>query len=182
MAAVVIVGILAVIAIPAYRSLVSASRNAEAPRVLQAVRVAEERYKTLNHRYAGLSSALGVPSDCSTCYPAPAPATVRRGWGGPCSGCGGAVDWREMDVKVDGPVLFGYTVLQGNVGTVPAPSPLPMRLKQGSVNVSWPTLPGFQTQEWFIMTAVGDVDGDGSACMVMGSSFNTELTFEVDCL
>lgn len=180
LAAVVIVGILAVIAIPAYRSLVKSSRFAEPARTLQSIRVAQERYHQANSKYAHLSASHCLAGSLTNCYPTTTPGAKLVGWGGPCAGCGGTVDWPELDLRLDGPVMFGYGVMAGAPGVAPA-GPITMRLKQGPVTVSFNAAPGYNTMDWFVMTATGDPDGSGAYCTVLGSSFTTELTTEVDC-
>lgn len=176
MAAVVIVGVLAVMALPAYRYLVASSRNAEAARVLESIRIGQEKYLFMNNQYADVSPALGTPADCSPCYPSQAPDNRKFGWGGWCPTC--YIQWYQMPVTVQEPVMFGYSTIARFAGQ--APPSLTMRMKQGTSAITWPT--STQVQDYYVMTAVGDTDGDGNRCMVVGSSLSNELIFEADCL
>lgn len=60
MVVVVIAGILAAVAYPAYTSHVQRGRRADAMAVLTAVVQAQERYRANNATYAATASALGV--------------------------------------------------------------------------------------------------------------------------
>jgi prepilin-type N-terminal cleavage/methylation domain-containing protein len=180
LAAVVIVAILAVIAIPAYRSLIVSSYKAEPARVLGAIRTAQEGYKGVHLRYAQPSAALGVPGTTTNCYPTDTPGRKTVGWGALCPTCGGTVEWRELDVKVDGPVMYGYSAVAGLPGV--APPAVTLRLRAGPTSMTWAARPGYDTAAWYVMSAVGDVAGDGNACMVLGTSLAPrELFFEAQC-
>ena len=182
LAAVVIIAILSVIAIPAYRSLVSSAAKAEPARVLHAIRTAEEAYKGAQTRYGQPSGALATLLSCANCYPMVAPTKTKVGWGAACTTCGrpaGMPDWPELDVKVEGPVMYGYTVVTGLPGV--APPAVTLRLAGGAQAMVWPTRPGWETTDWYAMMARGDVSGEGTPCLVLGNSFNTQLAFEVEC-
>jgi prepilin-type N-terminal cleavage/methylation domain-containing protein len=187
MAALVIIAILSVIAVPTYRSLVRSSHNAEAARVLQAIRTAQERWKggQGDGSYANLSGAISTVGSTANAYPTNAPSNALVSWAKTslpwCTWCGGTVDWSEVDVKIGDPVVrFGYSSVAGAPGA--SPPAIAMRVTSSTPQtITWPAAPGFQTSAWFVMTAVGDPTGDGTPCMVMGSSFNTELTFEGAC-
>jgi type IV pilus assembly protein PilE len=62
MIAVVIIGILAAIALPAYQEYVRQSRRADGQAALMALQLAQEKFRANNTTYAASAAALGVAS------------------------------------------------------------------------------------------------------------------------
>src|SRR5579883_878501 len=78
---VVIVSILAMLAVVAYRRLVSSSHTAEATHMIQAIRVAQEAFHAETQQYAN------IDKDMTQTYPASAPGRFKTAWGGACTNC-----------------------------------------------------------------------------------------------
>ena len=73
-------------------------------------------------------------------------------------------NWLALRPTVAGPVRYGYLVNAGNTGgamTIPAFGPA----------VTWPT----PTDNWYVIQALGDMDGDGSYSYYRASSLDGEV-------
>lgn len=152
MIVVVIVGVLATLAVVAYRKMVLSSHVSEATGMVQNIRVAQESYFSETRQYANVSTTL------STWYPQTNPSygVGVTAWGAPCGGsCNANMDWSMLPVHVDGPVLFGYATVAGPPGQPPVPASIQVNGK----TVSFPSNP--QT-DWFIVAAQCDLDNAGS--------------------
>ena len=153
MMVVVIVGVLASLAVVGYRKLVTSSHVSEATNMVQNIRAAQEGYHAETLQYANISASVVT----GPFYPSNAP-TGRQvtGWGAPCTGCLAGMDWSLLPLHVDGPVLFGYATTAGPANTSPA---------DGSVTVNGQLIqfPNPSTVDWFIVSAMCDLDGDGQA-------------------
>jgi len=139
--------------------------------MVQGIRVAQEAYHSETQQYANISSALAA--NHFALYPqAPRePGTYKTAWGVPCpaQACDSGMDWRMLPIHVDGPVRFGYSTIAGRAGERPT-AVVTIDGKQ----VSWP-LP---KDDWFIITAVGDVEGNGVFATVLASSFSNEILID----
>jgi type IV pilus assembly protein PilA len=163
MIVVVIVGILAMLAVVGYRRLVSASHVTEARNTVQSIRVAQEAYHAETQRYADISTSL------SAWYPQSTPTGhLVTAWGGACTVCMANMDWSVLPLHIDGPVLFGYATKAGtSVDSLPT---LPSDIT-GKV-----TLPGSPTTDWYVVTAMCDLDANGSPySYVMTTSFSNQV-------
>jgi type IV pilus assembly protein PilA len=151
MVVVVIVGILATLAVVGYRKLVQSSHVTEATNMVQSIRVAQEAYHSETQQYADISNTL------TAWYPNATP-TGRQytAWGSACATqC--SLDWSVLPLHVDGPVAFGYATRAGAPNTNPsAIAPLP-----GPIQASL-TLPLLSATEWYVVTAMCDIDGLGA--------------------
>lgn len=65
MVGIVVVGILAAVALPAYQQYMYRSRRADATAALGSLQQAQERYRANEQNYAGALTALGITSDIS---------------------------------------------------------------------------------------------------------------------
>ena len=151
MIVVIIVGVLATLAVVGYRKMVLASHVSEATGMVQNIRVAQEGYFAETRQYANISTSL------TTFYPqtSPAYAIGVTGWGGPCGGsCNSPLDWSQLPVHVDGPVLFGYATVAGPPGQAPAPASVVVNGK----TVAFPASP---LTDWYIVAATCDLDNNG---------------------
>jgi len=165
MIVVVIVGVLAVLAVVGYRKLVTSSHVAEATNMVQNIRVAQEGYHAETQQYANISK------DFYSYYPQSAPTgKIETAWGGSCASlCQSGMQWSMLDLRVDGPVLFGYATVAGGVGIAPAPA---------SVTVSGQTLtfPANPPTEWYMVAATSDLDGLGAPnTYVYTTSWNNQV-------
>jgi type IV pilus assembly protein PilA len=153
MIVVVIVGILATLAVVGYRKLVQSSHVTEATNMVQSIRVAQEAYHSETQQYADISTSL------SSWYPQASPTgRLVTAWGGACSQCVVPTDgWSILPLHVDGPVAFGYATKAGAPNTKPGTlAPLPSDI---SASI---TLPTTSDTEWYIVTAMCDIDAAGT--------------------
>jgi len=151
MVVVIIVGILSVLAVVGYRKLVTSSHVAEATNMVQNIRVAQEGYHAETQQYANISA------DFYSYYPQGSPTgQVLTGWGAACtSKCASGMQWTMLDLRVDGPVLFGYMTIAGGPGVVTYPTNV-------AINGATLTFPATPTTDWYIVAATCDLDGQGA--------------------
>ncbi len=184
-AVVTIVGILAVLAVVGYRKMITASHNAEATHMVNAIRTAQENYKAETGTYAAitgtattaLSITNGGGTDCSqlaAMYPLASPTAgvvTKTAWGLACTGsqCPTAgITWDSIPIHVDGPVIYGYTTVANLAGTTPGALSM---LRNGTYSLTFPTA----TTDWFAVAACGDPDGDKVFSAYVSSSFSNEI-------
>jgi len=182
MIVVVIVAILSMMAVVGYRKLTNASHGAEAVHMVNAIRVAQEAFRAESGTYANLSS--GLASNQSTnhgaLYPhvsmssAREPGNYKVGWGGACgtTACPNGIEWSGFPVHADGSTMFGYTTVAGFAGVAPTAT-----VSINGANVTWPSsIPA----DWYLITAVGDTDGNGLFTTILGTSFTNDLLTDLD--
>ena len=157
MVVVVIVGVLAALAVVGYRKLVNSSHTSEATHMVQAIRVAQESYRAEAGAYANISTSMN-----GLC-PVHAMGT-KAPWDPSCNG--GSATWSVLAVHADGPVLFKYATMAGKGGTsLPA---LPTGSTAGSLG-------GTPANDWFLVSAISDIDGNGVNCVVVGTSWSNQI-------
>lgn len=150
MIVVVIVGILATLAVVGYRKLVLSSHVSEATNNVQAIRVAQEGYRSETQMYANISQSL------TSYYPQTMPdGKLATAWGGPCASCASGMSWSMLPLHIDGPVLFGYATVAGAANTTPAVQAI-------TVNGQQITFPSPSPTDWFIVAASCDLDLRGT--------------------
>ena len=135
MIVVVIIGILAAIAIPAFGTYIQQVRANEAPGFLAEIRNRQESYRSEFGRYCAVSGgAFGVFEPAA--IPGADPTTFMAT----------GTAWQQLGARPDGLVRFQYATIAGDPGTVPA----------------GPSGTGFDgTDFWFVSQARGDLDADG---------------------
>lgn len=172
-----IVVVLSTVGVVAYRRYVHAAHTSEAIRMVQQIRLAQERFKadTDNLNYANVSKGLGTKYDTSNLYPTTTPSNTKVGWGATCSNCNPGIDWRALNIDSDGPVRFGYSTISG--GPWSMPPMVNVDLRDGTQ----PLWLGWSWQSWYMVSAVGDATGSGTLCMVIGHSFSNALVIENVC-
>lgn len=171
---IVIVSILAVLAVVGYRRYRARARLSEATNMMAAIQAAQDEFKAERGVYANVSK------DLDSLYPSTNPGTHVTEWGGPCNNCaGGDVNaWQKLKITAPGPVMFGYATTSGIGGqsTVPPPASLTgrdhMAIDQAVGDM--PRKVG-ATEPFYVSIAVGDTDGNGVRCAVMGSSHTNQL-------
>jgi type IV pilus assembly protein PilA len=152
MIVVVIVGILAALAVVGYRKLVQSSHISEAQHMVQDIRVAQESYHSETQQYASVTAGLSE----TNYYPLANPhGRALTKWGDACTVCAQGMDWAQLPLHVDGPVLFGYETIAGAANTSPTPANV-------HVNSQTVTFPAPSPVEWFIVQAGCDLDNDGT--------------------
>ena len=167
MAVVVIVGVLATVGVTYFRRHALASKVTEAQAMVQSIRAAEERYRAENRQYLNVTGTLPPPAAPADYYPH-APDGLKRQF------FRAANDpdpinrrWWLLSPTTSGLVQFGYAVIAGAAGTN-----MPAANVQGAV----PTQA--LSDNWYLVQAVADNDGDKIFCVVAGTSVNGEVYVE----
>jgi prepilin-type N-terminal cleavage/methylation domain-containing protein len=161
MIVVVVIGILSLLAIVAYRAWIRTSYMAEAQDMISHIRSAEESFRAENGAYLDVTGGL----DLGHLYPRD-PGAFKTGWGAQCAFC--THQWSALAVAPQGPVAFGYAVSADNTSRV-APPQLTLTA------AAQPNLSGMQGQPWYIVEAVGDINGDGIYTRIYGFSGGAAL-------
>jgi prepilin-type N-terminal cleavage/methylation domain-containing protein len=133
----VILGILAAIAIIAYRQYVQRAKTSEAYTLLGDIRAKQEAYRAEFSQYCKVSASI----DDANRWPAAAPRTdgKKEAWDPP------PVNWQMLGVRPDGPVWMGYVVTAGLPGE----------------NIAGADPPNINNLDhWWAARAVTDLDGD----------------------
>jgi prepilin-type N-terminal cleavage/methylation domain-containing protein len=174
MAVVVIVGIIAVLAVVSFKLILRAARGTEAMHVLGSIRSEQEKFKqeTDNMNYA----STGDPNTCqqgnvSSCCPSTNPGNRKTGWN---VACGTPMQWSVLRVDTDGPVMFTYSTRGYLAGGTPPALSIDGQL------IGWPAAAAITTP-FYVATAVGDPDGQGTRCMAATSSFSNQIFVDGDC-
>ncbi|HPB94590.1 MAG TPA: prepilin-type N-terminal cleavage/methylation domain-containing protein [Polyangiaceae bacterium] len=157
MAVVVIVGILATIGAVRYRRYVNSARSSEAVWMVNGIRAAQEAYRAETLTYLNVSEKL------SEYYPTKTPGAQKVQWGGGTDNI--AKRWRILNVTTNGAVYYGYAVVAGLPGEVKVEGLDPL------FNVTLPEA----AEPWFIVQAKGDINGDGTPSLYLGSSFSNQV-------
>ena len=166
MIVVAIIAVLAIIAVVGYRKLILSSHTAEATHMIGSIRVAQETFHAETGQYDDISNGIAV----GNLYPNDPPddKTITA-WGVPCGNCADPQAWNRLPVHPDGPVRFGYATKAGVASTVPGfgvPAAFP--------NVTWPAGNNI-TSDWYVVTAYGDLDGNGVFVTMMGTSWMKDI-------
>ena len=164
---VTIIGILAVLAVAGYKRLVTGSHMTEATEMVNAIKVAQETYHAETGQYANVSASLAQAS----MYPAPPVFGQAVTWGASCGTCSDPAAWQKLPVKASGPMRFGYATMGGTVSTALPASPI--------ATLTFPTAAQL-TGDWFVIDAMGDMDGNGVYCTVVGVSWQRDLWIDKD--
>jgi type IV pilus assembly protein PilA len=165
---VTIIGILAVLAVAGYRRLVTSSHTTEATEMVNAIKVAQETYHAETGQYANVSAGLGL----GNLYPAATPVMASAvAWGGTCATCPDPAAWQKLPVKASGPMRFGYATMAGALSTALPAAPV--------AAVTFPANTAL-TGDWFVVNAMGDMDGNNVYCSVVGVSWQRDLYIDKD--
>jgi type II secretory pathway pseudopilin PulG len=136
MISVAIVGILAAVAIPAFKSYVYRGRVSEAVTVLNEIKSRQEAYRSRFGNYAAVSGNGDWSS--ATYTPSTLPGVQAVAW--PSS-----AEWEELGLSSPGTVRFRYATVAGQPGTTPP--------TDSNLNL---------LDFWFAAQAEGDLNGDGN--------------------
>jgi type IV pilus assembly protein PilA len=165
---VTIIGILAVLAVAGYRRLVTSSHVTEATEMVNGIKVAQETYHAETGQYANISNGLGL----GNLYPQATPnGTSATAWGATCPQCADQTGWQKLPVHNSGVVRFGYATMAGQVSTALPASPVTTMAFPSSNQL---------TGDWFVISAMGDMDNNGVYCTVLGVSWQRELFIDKD--
>lgn len=162
LAVVAMVGILATIAMFSFRSYLRSSKVSEATAMVGHIRAAQESFRSETMTY------LDVSTDATSWYPA-GPNSRKRAW--EFEHVDG-VRWKQLGVRSDSPVYFGYVTKAGLAGTTP------MQPQNTIANIEFMPSGEVPREPWYVIHAAGDLNEDGVFCNVIGSSFTGEIYVE----
>jgi type IV pilus assembly protein PilA len=154
-------GVLATIGLAAMNKHIDASKGIEVSGMVQSIRAAQETYKAMTGIYLDVSSEGGLyPRD-----PSGADGESKVAFFHPPGGAAPPDNarWMQLAPTVAGPVQYGYMTRAGLPGT-PFPEP-----QVENDDVVFPTSP---TESWYLIEAVGDVDGDEDVSYFYATSLN----------
>jgi prepilin-type N-terminal cleavage/methylation domain-containing protein len=167
MITVVIVGILATIAVVAYRKKIASSKITEATQIIQNIRAAQDAYKAETGGYADISSTI------TSFYPAASPGTFTTAWGAACANCKTNMDWTRINVQVTAPVQFGYATVAGDTANNPAAKGVAFSVDGTSVNLA-----ALNGVAWYVVAAQGDTNGNGVPVNVYATSAGGDVMID----
>jgi prepilin-type N-terminal cleavage/methylation domain-containing protein len=167
MVVVVIMGVLTTVAVASLRKQVNTAWQAEGLSMVQSIRAAEERWRAEHMMYLNVSHAdEWYPVDPREASPA-----LRSFFMEPGSGVHLDQElWLQLRPTVSGGVRFGYLVNAGYATTTMTPASDP------GPEVTWPSSP---PDNWYVIQAIGDTNGDGSCVYYRASSLDGSV-FVVD--
>ncbi len=168
---VVIIGVLSVLAVVAYRRLILSSNLSEATHMVNAIRVAQEAYHAETQQYASPSAGLGVGQGLYPTQNDP-PTNRKTGWGS-TTGIGTA--WAALPVHADGAVMYGYATIGGVAGSTTSYSGVSCTPPTVNGNSTGLTFPSPSTTDWYVITAFGDPNNDTVYSAVIGTSWTNDL-------
>lgn len=167
MVVVAIVGILAALGVAGIRSHLTKSRSGEAMSMIQAIRAAQERYRAESGAYldvsgTGLSDTIWFPEGRT-------PDASRVAWGAAAPTVTSS-RWALLGVRAPGEgIRFIYMTRAGPAGTLVNDK---VRFARTETATAFTTVP---TQDWYVVEARGDTDGDGEEIYFVASSFSPDL-------
>lgn len=144
MVVVAIIGILAAVAVPSYRSYVYRSRVTEGTTMLGNIKQHQEAYRGEFGRYCAVNG-----QNFAGMYPGVIPGATPVQWNPGAA----PVGWAQLGASPEGSTYFSYSVAAGPPGTVP------------------PGVPGYNGNDfWFVSRGFADLDGDGQQLILEGYS------------
>jgi prepilin-type N-terminal cleavage/methylation domain-containing protein len=167
MIVVAITGVLAAIAIPAFRGWINRSRTSEAAAFLGVIKLRQAAYRGEFGQYAGFGNSVGaltfVPGGIAMMNGGAELAFPRP------PGQPEAAPFFAIGASPDGLVRFGYAIVAG--------SPLQASGAAGGENLTNPpySLPPAELDFYFIAHATTDLDDNGTAMIVECTSFSRDL-------
>ena len=157
MVVVVLIGVLAMIGVAAFRKRVSASKATEVTTVIQALRSGQEAYKAENQEYLDIS-------DPNAWYPSATFNDAQLSWPAAFTTHVDGPAFQTLNAPIHQPVQYRYLVNAGAAGdTIPSPT--------GVTVPTWPTT----TDPWYVIFGRADVDSDGVFSTAIATSFNPEV-------
>lgn len=162
MISVAIVGVLATLATFGVRKYLQSSKSSEAIQMIGAIKSAQEQYKSDTFTYLDVSGSHSFAGD--SYYPATSPTSKVYAWGDTSTTQGKA--WATLGVRTDAPVRFVYGCAAGGASdAVPAAG-------TSYAVTNWPTTSALP---WYVVRALGDLDGDSVQSVFVSSSFTSQI-------
>ena len=167
MAVVVITGILSIAGVAVFSKYIFSAKGGEALATIQAIRAAEEAYAAENHVYLNVSSTGGGNKwSGSNWWPQITPGKGRSSWVGPSSHPDSAA-WLLLAPPVNHSVQFSYLANAGVAGD-------PITILKTANAPAFAAPP----QNWYVIQAEGDTDGDGVFANYASTSMSGEIYSE----
>ena len=157
---VIIVGVLAVVCIGLMRKHIYSAKSAEATAMVQSIRAAQERWRAERATYLDVSETI------TSWYPMGTPGKVKYHW--VQTDGHRYTSWMQLNPTAPGPVQCGYAVRAGVARTSPP------ALATFSNPPAWPV----PNDNWYLIHAECNVDGDEQAAHYAASSFSGEVASE----
>ncbi len=174
---VTIVGVLAVLAVVGYRRLITSSHLSEATGIVNGIRVAQESYHAETGSYASISTGsainwLGGSAGCPANAGTNGYGNMKFAWN---PGCGGGLQgpFQNLPLHIDTAVMYGYATISNTAGGT---TTLTTALSTVTPAVSATAPSG----DWYVVSAVGDPDGDNVQSAVLGTSITNQLIVNGD--
>jgi len=128
--------------------------------MIGSIKAAQESYRSETFAYLDVSGAHALADkDFSTFYPTTTPGSQAVQWGD-AAGVPTSVPWQTLGVIADAPVRFTYGCAADAADTSVTGA--------GMTVGNWPEK---STQPWYVVRAVGDLDGDKTYSNFVSSSF-----------
>ncbi len=175
MTVIVIVGVLAGLAIYGTRRYVFASRTAEAGEMINAIKTAQESYRSDAMTYLDVSGVHAV-SDMSGFAPSTAPGNFKTAWGGGAN----AARWKQLNVRPDGsPLYFVYACSAGElpankVDDYDVAGIWASHAVTNKTITGWPPA-ALTAGSWYVVKAVGNLNGDKTSQLWVTASFTDQV-------
>lgn len=166
MAAIAIVGILAMLTVLGVNRYISYSKASEFVAMVALLKTGQEAYRADTFSYLDVSGN----NTLSNYYPMSTPGRKAYAWGDVSSAQGKA--FQTLGVSPDAPVYLAYACAAGD-GSKAIPS--------ASVSIptpNWPTTSG--GAPWYVLRAIGDLDGDGVQSVYVSASFTGQIIIDKD--
>jgi Tfp pilus assembly protein PilE len=163
MVVVSITGILAALGFASLRKHVTAAWGAEAQTMVQNIRAAEERWRSDHMMYLNVSTA-------GAWYPVDSTLAANKGkqrafyYPPGDTTHADSASWLALRPTATGAVRFGYLVNAGVAGAT-------MTALSSGPAVTWAVPP----DNWYVIQAMGDMDGNGIASSYRASSMSGEV-------
>jgi prepilin-type N-terminal cleavage/methylation domain-containing protein len=161
MVVVAILGVLASVAVVAFRKYALRARVSEAYGMLGMIRMRQESYRSEFSQYCDVSSAShnGTEGSISSTWPSSAPGPTPTDWYTSLP-----AEWTQLGVRPSGSVYFRYDTVAGNPGV--SPSVLGSDLNYGASP---------NQDAWWAAHAYGDLDGDSNKSTFEATSLNSGI-------
>lgn len=160
MVVVLIMGILAAVGLSSFVQHTAHAKNTQALAVCRSIGVAQERYRTLNGVYLDVSGARTLNNP----YPVADPGEVEYHFWGQ-TGHPTFLNWLELAPEVPVYVQYSFAVAAGLPGEAfPA-----LGVAQA------PAWPAAVNDPWYVIKAIGDLDGDNENAFIIMTSFGDRI-------
>jgi type IV pilus assembly protein PilA len=169
MITVVIVGILAALAVYGVMRYIRSAQSSEPIQMIGMIKTCEEAYKAEMLSYLDVSGTKSLAD--SAYYPSNDVSQKEWGWGATNTPVG--ANYRRLGVTTNNAVRYAYATAAGGSADTPTGTNL---LKTQVQN--WPSGP--TGAQWYVVSAKGDLDGDGRQSRFVSASFGDAIIAEDD--